>query len=612
VRGWRIAATCGLVWAASVAPPASVTPAQEPRRGGRLRIGVLESFGFTDSFDPTGEYLGFAWSIYSNLLLRTLVTYEHVDGREGLVPVADLATQLQEPTDDGTTYTFRLKKHVRFGPPLDRPITSRDIEYAFERIATPALAAQYAYYYEVIDGFEDFRHERARDISGIETPNARTIVFHLRRPVGDFLQRLSLSATAPIPREVARCARHAGEYGRFVIASGPYMIEGSENLVVDDGCRAMKPLTGYRPEHKLALVRNPDYDVRSDDPEIRESFVDEVRFRIFRKGRVIWSRIEEGRLDSAAVQVSEKVVHRYQSEPGRDATLATTQSDRTWYLTMNLTQAPFDDVHVRRAVNLAIDKEEIRAAWGGEIAGDIATHVLPPNLTGGHPDGSEYDPYATPDHRGDLDAARAEMRLSRYDADGDGICDAPECDDIRALNRNYGAWAQMQGTVVEQLRAIGIDLAVHQTVDFYTPVMTISKNVPMGLGPGWGKDYADPHTFMPFLFRRPKQCTGNINYALVGATPKTRRECHAKGSFDDLPAVDDRITRCDRMPAGDERTRCWVDLDRHLMEDVVPWVPYLWQNAIRLIGPAVTKYELDQFSAELGFAHMAVDESRQN
>ena len=574
---------------------------------------MLERFEFTSGFDPTGEYYYFAWGIYSNLLLRSLVTYEHVEGPEGAVPVADLAEELPEPTDGGTTYTFELKDGVRFGPPVNREITSHDIEYAFERIGAVEGFGLYRWYFDpLIKGMHAFYLERSDDISGIETPDERTIVFHLTRPAGDFLHRLSLPATAPIPQEIARCDRGYGDYGRHVIASGPYMVEGSEDLVVDEGCKAMKGLRGFRPKKRLVLVRNPNYDARTDSPEVRESFVDEVRFRVFDKAKSIRRRIEDGRLESAVYQPPPKVIERYESDPELDATMRSAPLDRSWYLTMNLTQPPFDDVHVRRAVNLVMDKAALREAWGGPTAGDIATHILPPNVTGGHPDGSEYDPYATPEHRGDIDAARAEMSLSSYDSDGDGICDSERCENVRALNRNEGPWMKMQPVIEEQLRAIGIDLAVREKTDFYTPTMTVERNVPFGLGPGWGKDYSDAHTFMPWLFHsRRILCHGNTNYSLVGATPATQRECDSAGNYEDVPSVDRQITDCDDLPMGDDRDQCWVDLDAHLMEEVVPWVPYLWHRAVRLVGPTVTKYEFDQFSGELAYAHMAVDESRQ-
>src|SRR4051812_41417665 len=56
------------------------------KKGGVYRIGWEESFGFTDNFDPTGEYLGNAWGLYSNLMIRSLVGYKHQPGADGNDP----------------------------------------------------------------------------------------------------------------------------------------------------------------------------------------------------------------------------------------------------------------------------------------------------------------------------------------------------------------------------------------------------------------------------------------------------------------------------------------------------------------------------------------------
>src|SRR5262249_1771047 len=156
--------------------------------GGTLRVGWEQSFGFTDTFDPTGEYLGDAVGIYSSLLVRTLVGYNHVADAAGNQLVSDLATSVPAPTNGGTVYTFPLKKGVKFSPPVNRAVTSKDVLYAMERMAKPKNGAQYSFYYSVIKGFNDYGAGKAKTISGIKTPNNSTIVFTLTHPTGDFLR----------------------------------------------------------------------------------------------------------------------------------------------------------------------------------------------------------------------------------------------------------------------------------------------------------------------------------------------------------------------------------------------------------------------------------------
>ena len=105
--------------------------------------------------------------IQSNLLVRTLLGYDHVAGPAGNKLVPDIATSVPAPTDGGKTYTFHLKRGVKFGPPVDREVTSKDVLYAFERIAKPEDGAQYGFYYSVIAGFDAFGAGKAKTISGI-------------------------------------------------------------------------------------------------------------------------------------------------------------------------------------------------------------------------------------------------------------------------------------------------------------------------------------------------------------------------------------------------------------------------------------------------------------
>src|SRR5450432_297736 len=196
-------------------------------RGGVYRTAV-SSFGLTNNMDPVGEtQIGFAFALY-DAMIRTLVTFRHESGAAGTQIVPDLATSVPVPTDNGLTYTFHLKPDIKFAPPINRGITSHDIAYAFQRINDAKLVAQYGYYYDgVIKGLTGKAKTPNNHISGIETPNNTTIIFHLTSPVGDFLQRIASPAAAPVPPEVAKCFNTPGSYGRDLIASGPYMFAGS-------------------------------------------------------------------------------------------------------------------------------------------------------------------------------------------------------------------------------------------------------------------------------------------------------------------------------------------------------------------------------------------------
>jgi peptide/nickel transport system substrate-binding protein len=585
-------------------------------RGGILRQEAPE-FAFTSGLDPTGEYLSTSFMIFSGLLARNLVTYRHVAGDAGNELVPDLATDMPEISEDGLTYTFTIKDGVMFGPPVSREIVCDDILYAFERIGTEAIVAQYGFYYDnTIEGLADFKAGDADDISGVQCTGDKEIEFTLTEETGDFLFRLAMPAAAPVPREVGECFEKAGEYGRFVISSGPYMIEGSDELDISS-CRTMEPISGWDPDRQLSVVRNPDYDPATDDPEVRSANIDGWTYTLNTNEEDTFNRVEAGEADLAEAPLP-PVLRKYSTDPQLREHLHIEPGDRTWYITLNLAQPPFDDIHVRKAANLVMDKEGLQRAWGGPSQGEIATHIVPDVMLNGMLD--DYDPYPSENHAGDLEAAKEEMRQSKYDSDGDGECDSDVCENVLHLNRNSSPWTEMGPVIEDSLSKIGITLQTRELADAYPPLQDVSRQIPIGSNAGWGKDYPDAYTFVGFLFDgRNILLTGNTNYSLVGLTPERAAELEQEGDFQfpsevdlgAIPSVDSDIDACRETPDADERLQCWADLDKNLMEEVVPWVPYLDATNIDVTSEAVVKYEYDQFSGEASIVHISVDESLQ-
>lgn len=587
--------------ATDIAPTGAAT-------GGVYRIGVEESFNFTDAFDPTGEYNLDAFSLYSSLLVRTLLGYRHVAGTAGSELIPDLASALPEITSDGLTWTFTLRSGVRFGPPVGREITSKDVLYAFERIGTPSLGAQYGFYYDVIDGMAAFRNGKAKTITGITTPDDRTIVFELTQPTGDFGYRIALPAAGPIPEEVARCFTKAGDYGRFVIASGPYMIEGSDALDMTS-CKTMEPISGFDPETSLSLVRNPEYDPATDNPEARQSLPDSFLLTIDSNGADVFAKLAAGELEGEWASVPPKVLKEYSQSEDLQDRLKINDADAIAFVFLNLTQPPFDDIHVRKAVNLVMDKRGLQLAWGGELAGSIATHMFPNSITGD--ENVDFDPYPSDGSSGDLEAAKAEMAQSKYDGDGDGSCDASACSSVLDVSVSAGTPSRMAPVVVQALGKIGISVKTRNFGDPFTILQTPSKNIPMSNLPTWARDYPNASTFAFLFDGRRIVPEGNVNLSLVGITPAIAKQAGVEGSVTGIPNVDAKLDACMAL-IGPDQVSCWAALDRTLMEDVVPWVPYLSRTNVDVLGPAVAQYSYDQFSTAVGYAHVAVDPAKQS
>src|SRR5512132_663410 len=471
------------------------------QKGGVYRTAISSFGNFTQGFDPTAEYLGLAFDLYG-ALLRNLVSYKHVAGAEGNKLYPDLAQTLDGvASSDGLTYTFKLKPNVKFGPPVNRAITSKDIEYAFERLNIATLGAGYGtYYYESIKGM-DGKAKEAKPISGIETPDDQTIIFHLKQKTSDFLYRLSMAATAPIPSEVAKCFDNKiGGYGRYVISSGPYMLQGSDKLDISS-CSALKPISGYDPTKKMVMVRNPNYDQATDD--LRSNNVDGIDIQADSNLDDIFNKVLQGTLDGSLYDnPPATIVRQYVTDPSKKQYLHSNSGDRTWFVFMNLSTQHFDDIHVRKAANFVMNKAGILRAWGGTTFGQIATHVMPPSVINDTL-GQDFDPYKSPDFAGDEAKAKDEMKQSKYDSNKDGVCDAKECSGLIMVNRNTPPWTN-----------------------------------------------ADPGTFGAPLFGGPNIVpTNNSNYGLIGITPEKAKTLGVKfpPGAPMPPSVDADIAACNKI-----------------------------------------------------------------
>ena len=195
--------------------------------------------------------------------------------------------------------------------------------------------------------------------------------------------------------------------------------------------------------------------------------------------------------------------------------------DRTWYLTMDMTQPPFDDIHVRKAMNLVMDLEGLQRAWGGPGLGRRSPRPSRPDgVLYGQLTNEDYQPYQKPPFAGDVEAAKAEMRQSKYDTDQDGTCDAAPCKGIVTINRNYGPWAAMTPIVTQGAAAIGIEVNIRElpTSPAYTTTQNPSRGIKFAANHGWGKDYADPVTFMVLFEGANILPSNNSNTALAGIT----------------------------------------------------------------------------------------------
>jgi peptide/nickel transport system substrate-binding protein len=581
-------------------------------QGGTLRLAVPDFATWFDyySLDPQSYT---AREIFRCCLLRTLYSYNGKRTEEGGAEARpDLATGMPRVSNDGLTWTFRLRPGLVYAPPFDdTPIVSRDLVRALERTAQ---LGELADFFVPVRGFEEYRSGDADSIGGLEAPDDRTLVVRLEQVTGDLAYRFSLPTTSPIPAGASD--GHKMDYERFVVASGPYMVEGSDRIDFSAPPDAQLPASGYVPPiiveegevqtpGSLVLVRNPSWDPAED--RLRPAYPDRIEVTLGGDDDEIAALVDAGDLDmvfGASSPLDQVSQYREDAELARR--VFANSDDAQHAVTMNPAVPPFDDIHVRRAVALAIDRSAVAAMLAvpphgafGEHEGEIATHVAPDAMEGDLLDA--FDPYPF-----DLTRARAEMRLSADDEDGDGRCDVSACRDIQTLVQDLGIFPEQARAVAASLKRIGIDLELQNRPiapkdRFHTPLFDPRSHTPMSIAFGWGKDLPVGSGWFPPLFSFASE--GCCNVSLLGASPAQLRSWGY--SVASVPSVDDRIQRC-LGRRGVAHTECWAELDQYLMNEVVTYVPYLSILQSHVVSDRVIEYSFDQFAAEPALDRIAL------
>ena len=546
-------------------------------------------------------------------LLRTLLSYNGKSTSEGgTVLRPDLAAGLPTITNNGLTWTFRLKRGIHFAPPLqDVEITSPDFVRSIERLLgapPPHLPDVYGdeldYYLgryldltDIVVGAGRYVDDKAAHISGLETPDDHTLVFHLTKPYGLLASMLSLPSTAPIPpnpfdpkARFGVAEGHARFYLSYLVASGPYMFEGANKLDFSRPPDEQMPAAGDGPE-AFVLVRNPSWDPATDP------------LRAAEPNRIVLTRVAnpqdaEDLVRSGALDL----VLNWEPSPhqlgtgalGAGTSSYTAPADTVRFLQLNPAIPPLDDAHVRKAINFAIPRQQLLPVYEKDgILAVPATHVgldsQEDNLL------VNFDPYHAA--AGDLQAARREMAASRYDTNHDGQCDASACQGLLAWVHKGEAENEKAALIMgRSLHRIGIDLDAQVVGDDQfnsTYADYPHAHLPIRFD-GWFKDLTSGATYFPFLFGSPQTGLTESYNSLLGASAK---QLHGWGyTVDSVPNVDDRILNCLRL-AFALQVRCWADLDQYLMTQVVTWVPLVSVTTGRDVSARVKDVSYDQSSS---------------
>ncbi len=363
-----------------------------------------------------------------------------------------------EISSDGLVYTFHLRADAKWSN--GEPVTADDFVQSYRRILTPALAAEYAYMLWHVVGAEDYYKGKLTDFAqtGFKALDARTLQLTLRQPTPFLLHAMNHQAWYPVP--IATVKKFGGLEKKSTAWTRPENFVGNGPFV----------LKSWRPAQLIVGERSPTYwdraNVKLDEIDFLPIELAETEERMFRAGQ----------LDITYEMPLTKIPVYRRDHP---AALRIDPFDTVYFYRFNVKRKPFDDVRVRRALTLAIDREQIvkNVTLGGE---QPAYHLIPPNLLGFVSENS---------FREDVTEAKRLLAEAGY-PDGRGF---PPVELLYNTLEKHRVIAE----AIQQMwrKNLGIDITLfNQEWKVYMDSQH-TKNFQLERG-GWQADYVDPHVFL--------------------------------------------------------------------------------------------------------------------
>lgn len=529
--GLGLAAALALTGCSSGGGGASEGSSGDPVKGGTLHVLATTDFSH---LDPAQGWDGGVNNFY-RLIYRQLTTFAGGDTKDPTEIVPDLATDLGTPNEDNTVWTFTLKDDIFFQDGSE--ITSEDVRFGVERSLDPDIAVGSPYAKILLEGADEYEGVyKDGHLDSIETPDDKTIIFHLNQPYADFGSAVAQPVYTPFPVDGDVTTT---SIDKQPISSGPYVV------------------SEFKPGSTIVLERNEHWEASSD--EVRKAYPDKFVWTLGLDNSTIDERmIADQGDDKNAITgtILPASLSRIQEPSIQERTLEGLGGCTT-YLALNTTKPNLDNVKVRQAIAYALDKKSLQTATGGPSLAEIATSMLPPTVKGQQ----EFDLYPSKGHEGDPEKAKELLKEA-------GVADGFEMSlDMRAVPRTQAQAESIQ----ESLAKIGIDvkLNVIDTATYWQTIGTPSQQTDAAIA-GWCPDWPTGATFLPPLFEGSQIFDqGNSNVA----------------QFDN-EEVNKRMAEIRKMKDVDEANKAWGELDKTIQE-YAPGIPLLWEKVVTVTGSNV-------------------------
>jgi peptide/nickel transport system substrate-binding protein len=356
--------------------------------------------------------------------------------------------------------------------------------------------------------------------------------------------------SAPVPEEYAKefDAGPNSTYGQHQVATGPYMIEND----------AEGEAIGYEAGRRIHLVRNPNWDESLDNPP---AYVDEVEIQEGNDDATVMSRkILDGESMINGDQPPPPAVLRDVITQKKDQLVLAAGGGGRW-ISLNTQIPPFDDINVRKAVSAGMDRDALRLTRGGEAIGDIATHYLPPEMSGfeeaGGLEGFGIDFMANP--KGDPALMAEYFKKAGF---ASGKYEGTE--EVTMVGDNEGVGAKTAEVAAEQLRGMGFNIDLRQVTHdaMYNKFCNVPKaKIAICPNVGWVRDFGDPQVYLEPTFNGNNIIpANNVNWPQL-----------------DVPEINQAMADASLLIDPAERAKAWAEIDRMVTEQAAT-VNWLWDK----------------------------------
>ena len=507
-----LASTALMLTLALPAMAQDYTPDPNAKPGGSITVTYKDDVA---TLDPAIGYDWQNWSMIKSLFDGMM---DYVPGTTTLRPGLAESYALSE---DGLTYTFRLRPGVKFHN--GREMTAEDVKYSLDRVTNPATQSPGAGFFGSIAGYD-----AAGDagLSGVKVIDPLTVEITLSRPDATFLHVMALNFASVVPKEAVDAA--GDDFGKQPVGTGAYK------------------LAEWTLGQRLVFEKNADY-WRAGVP-----YLDSVVFEVGQEPVVALLRLQNGEVDVPGAGIPPAKFQEVMADPAQAERVVVGGQLHTGYITLNVTTPPFDKVEVRKAVNMAINKDRIVQIINGRAV--PATQPLPPSMPGYT---AGYAGYAY-----DVEGAKALLAEA-------GVADGFETD-LYVMNTDPNP--RIAQAIQQDLAAIGIKANIQSLAQANVIEAGGAGTAPMiwSGGMAWIADFPDPSNFYGPILGCAGAVEGGWNWS---------KFCDA--------ALDAKATEADSMadPAKvADRMALWSDVYMGVMEQA-PWVPVFNEERYTMKSP---------------------------